>query len=67
MDLSLQIQEAVQNLKEFQKLKIAHRIRMLENEAAELEAKANEAEKKALAAEKKVTQAEARLERIKRE
>ena len=31
LDLSLQIQEAVQNLKEFQKLKIAHRIRMLEN------------------------------------
>ena len=67
LDLSLQIQKAVQNLKEFQKLKIAHRIRMLENKAAELEAKANEAEKKALAAEKKVIQAEARLERIKRE
>ena len=67
LDLSLQVQEAVRDLKEFQKLKIANRIRWLENKAAELEKQANEAEKRVLAAEKKATQAEARLERIKLE
>ncbi len=67
LDLGPQIQESVQDLKEFQKLQIANRIKLLEVKAAQLQQQAADAEKKALDAEKKVAKAEARLERIKLE
>ena len=67
LDLGPQIQEAVLDLKEFQKMQVANRVKQLEAKVLDLEQQAAQAEKKAQAAEKKVAKAEARLDRIKLE